>query len=210
MNLSPYGKKSGKKTIGVVLAGGRSSRMGKDKALLQIDSDSMITRTRRTLEKTSTAKVFVSRNDGNEEHMADLIPNKGPLSGIHSMALRFPNCNLLVVPVDLPLLDANTLQELIDNGEQNQSNVRFETDNLPLFINNTPHFRQALDYTLKFAECLSVGKFCSQLPLVELENSVASKMFNANTPEQWQFAMQQFANNPTTNKPIEKMYESFK
>jgi molybdopterin-guanine dinucleotide biosynthesis protein A len=210
MNLSHYGIKNGKKTIGVVLAGGRSSRMGQDKALLQIDSDSMMTRTHHILENTSIAKVLVSRNDGNEHHMADLIPNKGPLSGIHSIALRFPHCNLLVVPVDLPLLDANTLQQLIDCGEQNHSNARFDTDNLPLFINNTPHFRQALDYTLKFSECLSVGKFCTQFPLVELENTIASKMFNANTPEQWRFAMQHFENNPTTNKPIEKLYESFK
>jgi molybdopterin-guanine dinucleotide biosynthesis protein A len=196
-------------TVGVVLAGGRSSRMGKDKALLEINASSMIDRTVRTLEETSVRKVVVSRNDGKAEHLADLIPNKGPLSGIHSVAARFPHLNLIVVPVDLPLIDAKTLQQLINNGQKAQKNVRYKKQNMPIYINNTAHFRKVIEDTLHSNESYSLRKLCSHFPIVELDSPNTFKMFNANTPEEWQFAKQHFENNIFTNKSYEKLYESF-
>lgn len=199
----------GKGVIGVVLAGGRSSRMGKDKALLQIEAQTMIKRMSSLLQQTSVGKVVVSRNDGNNEHIADLIPDKGPLSGIHSIATRFPDYNLLILPVDLPLMDANTLERLIFCGCSNLLNVRFRDDNLPLFIHNTVKFRQVIDYTLKSTMTFSVEKLCSHFPMLELTPITQSKMFNTNTPEQWRFAMQYFdPNNEITT--WEAMHESFK
>ena len=83
-------------TIGVILAGGASSRMGQDKALLTISQSTMLTRTYQLLLEASVSKVVISRNDGEAGHFPDLYPGKGPLSGIHSAAMRFPNKNLLI------------------------------------------------------------------------------------------------------------------
>ncbi len=196
-------------TIGVVLAGGRSSRMGRDKALLEIDAKSMIERSVDVLKETTVKKVVVSRNDWASSHMADIIPNKGPLSGIHSIAIRFPNNNLVVLPVDLPLIDSHTIQQLMNCGEEALKNVRFKGDNLPLFICNTPAFRKTIDYILKCTQCFSVGHLCSHFPLIELINNTNSSMFNTNTPAQWRFAMQHFDNTHNFgNKEI--VSESFK
>lgn len=177
-------------TIGVVLAGGRSSRMGTDKALLTINEINMIDRAKALLEQTSVAKIVVSRNDNNNNHLADIIENRGPLSGIHSVATRFPLHNLLILPVDLPLMDAEVLQSIIDVGVAAQSNARIENANLPLYINNSAKIRQVLDYTLKCTKNFSIAGLCSQFPIQEVVVSSSSYLYNTNTPEQWRFAMQ--------------------
>ena len=184
--------KTNNKIIGVVLAGGRSSRMKKDKALLKIDSSSMIDRTAKLLRETSVDKVVISRNDGGSRHFADIIPGKGPLSGIHSIATRFPMHDLLILPVDLPLMDAKTLELLIDSGQKTERNVRVSRSNLPIYIQNTPEFRRVIDYTLKCTNCFSVERLCSHFPIVEIAADLQSTLFNTNTPEQWRFAMQHF------------------
>lgn len=201
-------------TIGVILAGGLSKRMGQDKALLKIDNQKMLTRAYQILENTSVNKVVISRNDGQKEHFHDLIPHKGPLSGIHSIAVRFPLSNLLIVPVDLPLLDTQTLQLLIDKGQKFDRNVRYDEHNLPLFLRNTETLRQALDFTLNCATDYSVQRLCNDFPLLELATTNQSSLFNTNTPEQWHLASQQHFSNATLNSTLsinsEAMYESLK
>lgn len=177
-------------TIGVILAGGLSSRMGQDKALLPIEQSTMLYHTQQVLSHTSVNKVIVSRNDGKDGHIADLIPDKGPLSGIHSAAMRFPFANLLILPVDLPLMDEKTLQLMINKAQNTQRNIRYEHHNLPLFLNNTKVMRQTLDYTLRCTNCYSVERFCSHFPMLELAPQKQSNLYNANTPTEWQCAMQ--------------------
>ncbi len=197
------------KSIGVILAGGTSSRMGQDKALLTIEESTMLTRCYQMISQTSVSKVVISRNDGQEGHFADLYPNKGPLSGIHSAAMRFPTANLLLVPVDLPLMDSETLQYMLTSGQKVNKNTRFGKHSLPLFLRNTEAMRQTLEYTLRCTNCYSVDRFCSHFPLLELNSQKQSPLFNTNTPEQWRFAMQHF-NTTTTPRFSEVTYGSCK
>jgi molybdopterin-guanine dinucleotide biosynthesis protein A len=183
--------------------------MGTDKALLSIEHQSMIARTRYLLKDTTLKCVVVSRNDGVKGHFSDIITGKGPLSGIHSMLMRFPFDNLLFLPVDLPLIDAATIQLLINTGEQHQQNTRFANGSLPLFIRNGPALRQVLEYTLRCTKHFAVRTFCEHFPIVEVENKIQSKLFNANTPEQWRFAMQHYAMRSPAGVP-EISNESFK
>ena len=195
--------------IGVVLAGGRSSRMGADKALLEIEKQSMLERTCQLLKLTSVSKVVVSRNDDTRKHIADLIPRKGPLSGIHSVAMRYPLSNLLVVPVDLPLMDISTIQGLIDAGNAEDCNVRYGKHSLPVFLQNSKQFRQTLDYTLRCTNCFSVDRLCSHFPLREINLAKQSSLFNTNSPAQWRFANQHFSHNHTYLDD-EESHESFR
>lgn len=188
-----------KPTMGIVLAGGRSSRMGKDKALLQLTSQSMLSKTEQLLHNANIERVMISRNDGEYGHVQDIIPHKGPLSGIHSVATRFPQYNFLVMPVDLPLMDASTLQQLIECGERLQKNVRFAQHSLPVFINNTPLFRQVIDFTLRCTDQYSVQGLLSHFPILDLTCSTDTTLFNTNTPEQWCYAMQHVASAQTTH-----------
>jgi molybdenum cofactor guanylyltransferase len=100
-----------------VLAGGQSSRMGTDKALIEIDGRPLLTRAL-ALAKTVArdARVLGSKekfaNYG--EVVEDEFPNKGPLGGIHA-ALRASAADLnLILAVDMPFVEARFLQYLVN------------------------------------------------------------------------------------------------
>jgi molybdopterin-guanine dinucleotide biosynthesis protein A len=107
--------------FGLVLAGGRSTRMGRDKAALEFDGRSQLARAFALLAPL-TARCFVSvRADQRDDPLrADYpqiidLPNgmEGPVGGIRAAQLAHPEAAWLVVACDLPLLDAATLQHLL-------------------------------------------------------------------------------------------------
>jgi len=109
---------------GFVLAGGQSSRMGSDKALLPWGDGSLLARALANAQAVCE-HVFIcgprSRYDNFGEVIEDAQPGRGPLSGIQA-ALRATQSELnLVLSVDLPLMTAKFLTWLwqqADSGEQ--------------------------------------------------------------------------------------------
>jgi len=183
--------------------------MGQDKALLSIKGLRALDHLRQTLLQTSLKAVVVSRNEPHKGYLEDLIPQKGPLSGMHAAAVKFPKNNLLIVPIDLPLMNHQTLERLIEEGTSHQGIVRYQKEPMPLYAHNTAAFRQALSKTLLESNCFSVNVFCQQFPLSEVKLDNPLSLFNANTPEQWQFAKKHFYVNPSTDES-NKNHESFK
>ena len=101
----------------VLLAGGKSTRMGRDKALLDFDGEPLWQRQLSTLRQLNPGQILISgppRKDWEEcEVIADEIANAGPLAGV-SMALRSCTGPLLVVlAIDLPMMTANYLLSLL-------------------------------------------------------------------------------------------------
>lgn len=101
-----------------VLAGGRSRRMGTDKALLQVDGAPLLARAIQAV-STVSADVFVV-GDRPAYHalgvpvVADAYPETGTLGGI-ATALRNAQCDhVLVVACDMPHLNVDLLQLLVD------------------------------------------------------------------------------------------------
>ena len=101
---------------GLVLAGGQSSRMGEDKALLKYHGQTQLEYGYKLLEKFC-AKTFISIN---HKHSAEKTRKKfpfiidqfeqgGPLNGIASALSAHPDKAWLVIACDLPLLDELTL-----------------------------------------------------------------------------------------------------
>lgn len=105
---------------GLILSGGKSSRMKTDKGELQYHAaTSQRTFLYKTLDKFC-CKTFVScRNDQvsnlqtGEEYIVDENRYEGPLNGILSAHHRFPDKAWLVVAVDLPHIADKTIQALI-------------------------------------------------------------------------------------------------
>lgn len=179
-------------TIGAILAGGKSTRMGQDKALLSIDHDTMLFRTREILAKCSVDEVVINRNDGNSGHISDLFPDKGPLSGIHSVLSAYSECHVLLVPVDLPLLEPTTLQTLIDAGQQAQSNACYNEQVLPLYLHYNAHHLSHLNTTFKHAvdkTDVSIRGFMKAFTCLKVAAVSQQALFNANTPPQWHKAL---------------------
>lgn len=102
-----------------ILAGGQSSRMGRDKAFLQLGERSLLERALAAA-RTVTAEVRIV---GQQEKFAayapvieDLYAGRGPLAGIHA-ALRWSSTELnLVLGVDTPFIDTAFLRYLVEQA----------------------------------------------------------------------------------------------
>lgn len=105
----------------VVLAGGRSTRMGAEKASLRLpDGRTLLARQLDLLAELHPTGLFVSARSG--QTLPPLPPGvrridddgtAGPLGGIVAVLLAATHPRLLVVAVDLPHLDAPTLRRLL-------------------------------------------------------------------------------------------------
>lgn len=94
---------------GVVLAGGRSSRMGRDKALIEVDGRSLLDRALDKLDP-HVAELLVVGEPEKYGHVgpfviADEWPGKGPLGGLVTAMRYASNDKLLVVACDMPGLN---------------------------------------------------------------------------------------------------------
>jgi molybdenum cofactor guanylyltransferase len=101
-------------TVGVVLAGGASSRMGRDKAALAVDGATLTARAAQRLLRVCPRVAIADRGRG---LLADLPclpdgPGEGPAAGILGAALAWPGHPLLVLACDLPHVPEPLLREL--------------------------------------------------------------------------------------------------
>lgn len=125
MTGSQYSKTKRTCVCGFVLAGGESSRMGRDKALLQLGSVPMIVRTARVVDEVAGTAVVVGEHDAYRQlglhSIRDDWPGAGPLGAI-ATALRASECVWnLIVACDLPHLTREWLEFLI--GRARESNA---------------------------------------------------------------------------------------
>jgi molybdenum cofactor guanylyltransferase len=105
---------------GLVLAGGRSTRMHRDKATLEYDGKPQLERAMELISPW-VERAFVSvradqRNDAQRaahDIIADLVPGLGPVGGIQAALHTHPGKAWLVLACDLPFLDGQTLRLLV-------------------------------------------------------------------------------------------------
>ncbi|MCH8865698.1 MAG: NTP transferase domain-containing protein [Proteobacteria bacterium] len=131
---------SSSEIYGLVLAGGQSRRMGRDKALLQRDGKSQLAHIVELLGRV-TERVFVSarseqRHEAERSRFAQIIDRYddiGPIAGILSAMHEHPQVDWLVVACDLPNIDEATLRFLLDNRSAGQPFTAFKSshDKLP-------------------------------------------------------------------------------
>lgn len=125
---------------GLVLAGGKSRRMGRDKATLQRHGKSQLAYVAELLE-AQVDRVFVStRADQQDEperarfeQIVDSVDTGGPAAGILSAIAAHPDVDWLVVACDLPNIDSETIGFLLENRSSTQPFTAFESthDGLP-------------------------------------------------------------------------------
>jgi molybdenum cofactor guanylyltransferase len=112
---------------GFILAGGESSRMGRDKALLELDGMPLIVRAARLLESIVGAPTVVGYREEfcvlGLRTIADDAPGAGPLGGI-ATALRAARAPWsLVVACDLPYVTQAWLKFLTGRAAASQADV---------------------------------------------------------------------------------------
>ncbi|MGB8540548.1 MAG: molybdenum cofactor guanylyltransferase [Candidatus Acidiferrales bacterium] len=111
---------SNEKVGGYVLAGGKSSRMGRDKALLEINGEPLIVRAARLVQSALGDPVVIASTFGYEplglKMVADDFPGYGPLGGIATALHVSTTPWSLVIACDLPYLTKPWLEYLIERA----------------------------------------------------------------------------------------------
>jgi len=101
----------------VLLAGGKSSRMGREKAFLEIDGQPLWRRQMEKLRQLSPEQIMLSGPPRNEWSDCEVIPdeveNAGPLAGVAAALEKCTTSHLVVLAVDLPMMTSDFLQLLL-------------------------------------------------------------------------------------------------
>lgn len=130
---------------GLVLAGGRSSRMGRDKALLEVGGEPLVCRQLRLLREAGVGRLFVSvrlgdesgvgrRVEGSAVVLPDRVDDAGPIEGFCRAVEEIREGLMVVLAVDLPGIDAGWVRALIGRATPEVGVVPRTPDSLePLF-----------------------------------------------------------------------------
>ena len=179
--------------LGVILAGGQSSRMGLDKATLPIADTTLLEYMHAKLLQAGIDEIVICRNAPG--YLNDDIPQLGPLGALYTLGERYPGRRALIIPVDMPLLREVTLQNfqaaaLASETSTSTSPATLGQQIFPLYLPFTPAVIEVLNKRAKNPGDLSIAAFLRETAgrrLSNFEHSVNDEEFlNANTPEQWQ------------------------
>jgi molybdenum cofactor guanylyltransferase len=110
----------GSRVAGAVLAGGRSSRMGRDKAFVELDGRPLAAAVLDALREVGAAPVVAVGGDlasltrlGFDDGVPDLHPGEGPLGGILTALEAVVADVVVVLGCDMPWVTAEALRELV-------------------------------------------------------------------------------------------------
>jgi len=112
------------KLTGIILAGGKSSRMGKDKGMTLLNGKPLIAYAIETL-KSVCDHIIISANSSDYKQFgypvqADLYPDCGPIGGIFS-GLKCSKTDMnLVLSCDIPLVSKDLLTYIIDHSDKDK------------------------------------------------------------------------------------------
>lgn len=187
---------------GLVLSGGRSRRMQRDKAALEYAGKSQLARAMELL-TPQVARCFVSvRADqlhdpqrAAYDTIADIKPNLGPIGGIHAALHAYPDQGWLILACDLPFLDRATLQYLIAHRASTRVATAYRSsfDGLPepLCAIFEPRSRQIIEESLvQGQQCPRALLKRTDVELLDLPNPRA--LDNVNTGEEYAAAAAAF------------------
>lgn len=163
---------------GVILAGGRSSRMGQNKALLDYHGKPLIEHMMDILHRSGIQEVFISGSVDGYECIPDSVPFHGPAFAIRDILRTRPGYkSYLFLPVDMPRLKPEVLRELMTHKEGGY----FIGWPLPVFLSPP----------LTITETSSVQDFIDAQGLypIDIPTAFENCFVNTNTPQEWKEAL---------------------
>ncbi len=177
-----------------LLAGGRSSRMGRDKAFLEIDGIPLWRRQLQTLRELGPSEIFLAGSTQHEwigsglETVADAKINAGPLGGLVAVLRRCKSTRLVVLAVDLPNMTSEFLKQLLEMCANNGGVVARRKERFEPLAAVYPAGCLALAES-----CLDAGEYSLQqlmrhatgaglMTTKKIADAEESLFFNLNTP----------------------------
>lgn len=179
-----------RRIAGIVLAGGLSSRMGQDKALLRWAGETLLERSIRLLREAGAETVRVSGPYPAHGGIVDQVERCGPVGGLFSVLSTLQEQWAWVVAVDMPRLQVGQLHQLRDAAPA--LCVRFTGEPLPMLLYIDENCRTLLaQMVLERCGPRSLKHLQQRLGVheVPISGDVAAHLVNCNTPGQWEDAV---------------------
>ena len=182
------------KIHGLILTGGYSKRMGQDKALISDGNQTALEKIYNLL-RHSLEEVFVSvRADQKVEEkraefnlIIDQNQYSGPMAGILSAFNSYPNIAWLIVACDMPHLDKETIDQLIQNRNKEKVATLFISpkDGLPepLCSIYEPLFFETVSNDNRLIENNSPRDTLIRMDTVLIQPKNPKSLINTNYPE---------------------------
>jgi molybdopterin-guanine dinucleotide biosynthesis protein A len=164
----------------VVLAGGHSRRMGRDKALLPLGASSLLQRVMDVAAPLSDQRLLVTNSPASHAafawpQKADIAPDKGPLGGLYTALTHSKTDHLLLLACDLPYLSTPFLRFLYQQID----------DEHQAFVPDSPAGLQPLCAIYNRSILASVGQ-AIDLNQLGMRRLLATLNIRAITAAQWQ------------------------
>jgi molybdopterin-guanine dinucleotide biosynthesis protein A len=179
-----------------VLAGGQSSRMGRDKAFVEVNGRTLLARALELCASVSNDVHVVGNRDKFAAFgrvLEDELPNHGPLAGIHAALRASANELNLVLAVDMPFIEVKFLQYLVGQARNGSACITVPRAGggwQPLCAVYRKTFADVADRALR-VNCNKIDPLFAQVDvrIVEeeemLQHDFSADMFrNLNTPEE--------------------------
>ena len=179
---------------GIILAGGKSSRMGFPKAFLSVNGrriiDIILEVFHRLFEEilivTDNKDYFVEFKDVNV--IQDLVNGFGPLGGIYTGLKAISTEKAFFIACDMPLLSSDLIERLLSASSSDYDCIvpYSQKGEEPLFAVYSIKVLPIIEDLLK-KEDLSLNQLLkrSKCRFIKLEDKDLSSLFNVNTPEEF-------------------------
>ncbi len=186
---------------GIILAGGKSSRMKSDKGLLALGKSLFIERIINAVKPLVKHIIIVSNSSHYDEfgykRVNDLIKDSGPVAGIYT-GLKYSKTDYnLVLSCDIPLITTEVLEQLIINTDEHSDVIQIASQGrtMPLIA----LYRKRC--VSVFSDLLNKGnkklKYAvNQLntKTIEIDTLTSNQIRNINTIEQYITLRNEFEN----------------
>ena len=188
-----------KKMIAIILAGGKSSRMGQDKASMILGGKTVIQHVIDNLFFVFE-EIFISGNHNNypisKGIIKDVTTQKGPIGGIRS-ALEFCQEDIFVCSCDMPFVSSDLIKNILQKKIENRINVvRFGEKLYPVLGIYPFSILTDLKKTIESGNLRMISFLEQQnAHYIDLEDSFEHQLLNINTPENFRNAEIIFNNN---------------
>lgn len=186
---------------GVILAGGTSTRMGRDKALLELGGRRLIDRLAEGLQQIFREVIIVANTPGLYDDLGvrvapDLIPNKGALGGIYTAAAIASHPWAFVMACDMPFFNPGLIRYLATLTEDWDAVVPYTDDWEPLYALYAKTCLPMMERQIH-SHNLKVSLFFPSIRVrrvgreeLEPHDPQGLSLFNVNTPQEFAQAEQ--------------------
>ena len=164
------------KIAGIILAGGQSSRMGRNKSLLVFQGLPMVEHMRKILARAGIQDVYISGTLAGYETISDSEPQAGPGRAMAHLLKKFSTRyeRLLFIPVDMPFMGEDIIGALASAA----GNVFIKDHPFPNCL-----LTRSAPLTANSVKGILQEVFAGA---VEIPGAREKDFLNLNTPEEWE------------------------